>query len=97
MTMRDPEQIIGKDALLQLTFEGYAVVPRRAVERAYDGLLNGHLNDETEQGFITAEVGTALKAVDETAWRRVAFGDGEPTEPEPERAWRPPDFLDQVG
>ena len=28
--MRTPEQIIGKDALTQLVFEGYAVVPATA-------------------------------------------------------------------
>lgn len=27
--MRTPENIIGKDALMQLTFEGYAVVPTK--------------------------------------------------------------------
>lgn len=27
MTLRSPEQIIGKDRLLQLIFEGYVVVP----------------------------------------------------------------------
>lgn len=29
MTERTPEQIIGKDALIQLVFEGYEVVPFR--------------------------------------------------------------------
>ena len=32
--MRTPEQIIGKDALMQLLFEGYAVVPATATLNA---------------------------------------------------------------
>ena len=34
--MRTPEQIIGKDALTQLVFEGYAVVPTKPT----DAMLN---------------------------------------------------------
>ncbi len=30
--MRTPEQIIGKDAMLQLTFEGYTVLPAEPTE-----------------------------------------------------------------
>jgi hypothetical protein len=33
----------------------------------------------------------------ETDYSVSALTLGEPVEPEPERKWRPPDFLDQVG
>jgi hypothetical protein len=47
--MRTPEQIIGKDALLQLTFEGYAVVP---VEPT-DDMLNAAQSRLCELSSVT--------------------------------------------
>lgn len=57
--MRTPEQIIGKDALDQLAFEGYAVVP---VEPTEDMLREamGHIVEEDDQ--------TATMREDRNTW-----------------------------
>ncbi len=62
---------------------------RAALEVAYNGLLNGHLNDAAEMDEITARVGGALKQSDEAAWRRVAFGN--------EQEATPNEIVDLVG
>jgi hypothetical protein len=57
MTKRTPDQIIGIDALMQLIFEGYAVVPTEPTHKMIHSVwlqplgerrFNGHVSKETE-------------------------------------------------
>jgi hypothetical protein len=44
--MRTPEQIIGKDQLLQLTFEGYVVVPVEPTQKMLESAFYDYLGYE---------------------------------------------------
>lgn len=55
---RTPEQIIGKDALVQLIFEGYAVVPAEPTEamcRAGESSKGGSSSETWVDGSYTPE------------------------------------------
>lgn len=68
MVERTPEQIIGRDRLLQLTFEGYAVVPVKPTQAMLDEVTSSEgiepFTDKTMTEIYQTMVDVALRRGD---------------------------------
>lgn len=78
MTQRTPEQIIGKDRLLQLIFEGYVVVPAKPTEAMLDAAARE--KDRVNNEFPSGESGPAIDPQGDDYWRvMISAANGERT------------------